>query len=100
MARFGVSPPGIAYALKQLKISGKKIFQHPKANQEAQQLFQAQIAHYHKTNQLIIYINESGFAHDMPRRAGYFFNGGIFLPWLVIFSLIPYKYYILSYRRG
>ena len=71
VARFGVSQQGIAYALKKLKISRKKTFKHPKANAEAQRLFQAQIANYQPVNQPIVSIDESGFAHDMPRRYGY-----------------------------
>ena len=36
-----------------------------------QAVFQAQIANYHQMNQPIVYVDESGFAHDMPRRQGY-----------------------------
>ena len=71
-ALWGVSRQGIAYALKPLKLSRKKTtFQPPKANPEAPAVFQAQIANYHQMNQTIVYVDESSFAHDMPRRQGY-----------------------------
>ena len=38
------------------------MFQHQKTNQEAQQIFHAQIAAFQKANQPIVYIDESGFA--------------------------------------
>ena len=70
--RFGVSSQGIAYALKRLNISGKKkTFKHPKANEEAQKTFKAQIESYRAIDKPIVYIDESGFAHDMPRTYGY-----------------------------
>jgi transposase len=70
--RFGVSKQGIGYALKRLNIScKKKTFKHPKANEQAQQKFREQIEGYHKINKPIVYIDESGFANDMPRRNGY-----------------------------
>ncbi len=76
-ARFGVSQQGIAYALKKLALSRlrsrtvsrkKTTFQHPKADPTAQPVFQTQIADVKKANQPIVYLDESGFAHDMPRR--------------------------------
>lgn len=70
--RFGVSRQGIAYALKRLKVSRKKkTFQHPKADKKKQETFKAKIEAYHKINQPIVYIDESGFANQMPRRCGY-----------------------------
>ena len=34
-------------------------------------VFQTQREDYHQTHQPLVYIDESGFAHDMPRRHGY-----------------------------
>ena len=47
----------------------KKTQQHPKANEEARIAFKEKIAAYENEGKTIIYIDESGFAHDMPRVA-------------------------------
>ena len=44
---------------------------HPKADEEKRRVFQAHIAHYKKQGRPIIYLDESGFSHDMPRTHGY-----------------------------
>ena len=44
---------------------------HPKANVAAQHAFQKKIAQYERDKRPIVYIDESGFAHDMPRTHGY-----------------------------
>jgi transposase len=44
---------------------------HPKAKGEERAIFQKKIEKYKKANKTIIYIDESGFAHDMPRTHGY-----------------------------
>jgi hypothetical protein len=41
---FGCSQCGICDALKRLKITQKKIFQHPKADEEAHHLFKRQVS--------------------------------------------------------
>lgn len=45
--------------------------EHPKANHKEQNIFCDKIRVYEKAGKDIIYIDESGFAHDMPRRHGY-----------------------------
>jgi transposase len=70
-ARFNVSQRGIGDALKRLKISHKKSLEHPKADPEKRQRFEEKIKSYEAENRPIIYIDESGFAHDMPRTHGY-----------------------------
>jgi len=45
--------------------------EHPKANKEEQDIIRDKIKAYEKAGKDIIYIDESGFAHDMPRRHGY-----------------------------
>jgi hypothetical protein len=49
----------------------KKTFQHPKADPIARTQFQCTINAHEKAGNPIIYIDESGFALDMPRRYGY-----------------------------
>ena len=44
---------------------------HPKASERARVTFQNKIKNYEKENRPIVYIDESGFAHDMPRTHGY-----------------------------
>ncbi|WP_320410346.1 IS630 family transposase [Candidatus Hamiltonella defensa] len=48
---------------------------HPKANEEARQGFQEKIAGYQKQGKSLVYLDESGFAHDMPRLYGYATRG-------------------------
>ena len=44
---------------------------YPKADATAQQAFRKKIVRYEKDGRSIVYIDESGFAHDMPRTHGY-----------------------------
>ena len=44
---------------------------HPKADAAAQQVFRNKIKQYERDSHHIVYIDESGFAHDMPRTHGY-----------------------------
>lgn len=44
---------------------------HPKAKIEERTIFQRKIKEYQEANRSIIYIDESGFANDMPRIHGY-----------------------------
>ena len=48
---------------------------HPKAKLEERTIFQKKIKGYQEANKSIIYIDESGFAHDMPRTYGYALKG-------------------------
>jgi transposase len=48
---------------------------HPKAKPEERRIFEEKMAAYSKNNKPIIYIDESGFAHDMPRTHGYSIRG-------------------------
>ena len=45
--------------------------QHPKAKEEDRQAFRQKIEKYEQDGRAIVYIDESGFAHDMPRIHGY-----------------------------
>jgi hypothetical protein len=58
---------GIGEALKRLKISRKKKFSHPKADEEARCVFVKKIKEYQDRGIPLIYIDKSGFAHDMLR---------------------------------
>jgi len=55
--RLGVTQSAIHYALPRLGVSYKKTLQHPKTNQQA--------------GNPIVYLDESGFAQEMPRTHGY-----------------------------
>ena len=49
----------------------KKTLSHPKTDEDARRIFQNKIEAYQSDNKAIVYIDESGFAHDMPRTHGY-----------------------------
>lgn len=53
----------------------KKTLRHPKADQDARLAFQKKIQTYRIDGRPIIYVDESGFAHDMPRLHGYSARG-------------------------
>lgn len=40
-------------------------------NEDARRVFQEKITAYQADNKSIVYLDESGFAHDMPRTRGY-----------------------------
>jgi len=68
--RLGASTQGIGHALRRMNISYKKTLQHPRANEDERRTFQEMIKVYKAQNRTIVYIDESGFAHDMPRMHG------------------------------
>lgn len=45
--------------------------EHPKADEDARHAFRVKINEYERAGRPIVYIDESGFAHDMPRTHGY-----------------------------
>lgn len=49
----------------------KKTQVHPKADEKQRAAFSARIQHYKEIGKPIIYIDESGFNHTMPRLRGY-----------------------------
>ena len=53
----------------------KKSLNHPKADQEKRSIFCKRINDLEKSGKTIAYIDESGFAHDMPRTHGYALRG-------------------------
>ena len=61
-------------ALRRLGVAYKKTLVHPKANEEKHTMFKNRIAKY-KEGYSIVYIDESGFAHDMARTHGYSTGG-------------------------
>lgn len=63
-SRFGV---GFASSISHIK----KVLEHPRADAEKRRIFQEKIEAHKKAGRPIIYIDESGFAHDMPRTHGY-----------------------------
>jgi len=44
---------------------------HPKANEEARETFKNKMSRYESEGRAIVYLDESGFAQDMPRTHGY-----------------------------
>ncbi|CAK0767527.1 transposase [Gammaproteobacteria bacterium] len=70
--RLGVSRSGIGQALKRMRISyKKKTLSHPKANEEKRTAFQERMEVYEAEGRSIVFVDEAGFAVDMPRRNGY-----------------------------
>ena len=53
----------------------KKTLNHPKADPEKRSIFCQKIADLENKEKPIVYIDESGFAHDMPRTHGYSIKG-------------------------
>ena len=53
----------------------KKTLHHPKADEDARRTFQEKIHGYKQQGKTLIYLDESGFAHDMPRTHGYCARG-------------------------
>lgn len=53
----------------------KKTLNHPKEDPEKRSTFCQRIDKLKKEDKPIIYIDESGFAHDMPRAHGYSIKG-------------------------
>ena len=49
----------------------KKTLNHPKADPEKRSIFCKKIDELKKQDKDLVYIDESGFAHDMPRTHGY-----------------------------
>jgi transposase len=70
-ARLGASQQGVCSALKRLKISHKKTLPHPKAGEEARSAFRARVGARREAGRPAVFLDESGFARDMPRRHGY-----------------------------
>jgi len=49
----------------------KKTLQHPRRCEDARRIFQEKIKSYEGAGRVIVYIDESGFAHDGTRAHGY-----------------------------
>lgn len=45
--------------------------QHPKVDEDRRRIFQDKIEAYRQAGKPLVYIDESGFANDMPRTHGY-----------------------------
>jgi hypothetical protein len=65
--RLGISKQGINHALKRLGVTYKKSLRHPEASEEERRIFQQKIEGYEREGRVIVYLDENGFAHDMPR---------------------------------
>ena len=61
--------------LKDLGLRLKKSLKHPKANPEKRSAFCQKIGQHKEENRPIVFMDESGFAHDMPRTHGYTLKG-------------------------
>jgi transposase len=53
----------------------KKTLRHPRADEGARHAFRARLEEYQKQGRGVVFIDESGFAHDMPRTHGYAATG-------------------------
>ena len=69
--RLGASSTGIRDAIYRLGVTYKKTLNHPKADLEKRSMFCQEIQKLKNEGKTIVYIDESGFAHDMPRTHGY-----------------------------
>ena len=69
--RFSVATNAIWQALQKLNLTYKKALKHPKADEGKRRIFQAKIERLAQEGRPIVYLDESGFAHDMPRMHGY-----------------------------
>jgi hypothetical protein len=49
----------------------KTTLRHPKADDGARKAFQEKVKAYEQAGKPLVFIDESGFAHDLPRRKGY-----------------------------
>ena len=56
-------------------IRAKKTLKHPKANESDRNAFSIKIEGYESQGFKIVYLDESGFALDMPREYGYSLSG-------------------------
>jgi len=65
-----MSQPSIWAALKELPISHKKTLKHPQADDQLRAEFQARITAYEQQGRSVAYLDESGFAEDMPGTHG------------------------------
>ena len=63
--RFGVSADGVRRALLRLGLT-RKTSHHPKADAAARIEFQRQVDQWQAQRTELIYVDESGFAQDMP----------------------------------
>lgn len=61
--------------LKRLGVTYKKTLKHPKACTDKRRIYQERIEAHKSLGRLIVYSDESGFAHDMPRTHGYALKG-------------------------
>ena len=57
--------------MHKLSVSYKKTLHHLKTDEQAHTNVQNRIQSYQFSNKAIIYIDKSGFAHDMSRTHGY-----------------------------
>ena len=69
--RLGVSQMGSVAALKRLGVTYKKNLNHPKADQEKRSAYGQKIEEHKKEEHPIVFIDESGFSHDMTQTRGY-----------------------------
>lgn len=63
-ARLGVSAMGIWHALRRLGVTYKKTLKHPKSDPAKRSTHCQQIADYECQGRPLVFIDESGFAHD------------------------------------
>ena len=54
-----------------MELAIKKTLIHPKADADKRLLFKEKIKHYQTQGLNLVYLDESGFVHDMPRLHGY-----------------------------
>jgi transposase len=69
--RLNVSTNCVHFALKRLHVTYKKSLCHPKASPEKRSTFCQRLQTYKEEGCSLVFLDESGFSHDMPRTHGY-----------------------------
>lgn len=67
----GLVPRVFLRLLKDFRLLIKKTLNHPRADQEQRAIFCQKIEKYKQEGRSLVYIDESGFAHDMQRTHGH-----------------------------
>lgn len=65
----------MGYALKRLGVTYKKTLKHPKSCTDKRRIYQEKIQAHKTAGRSIVFSDESGFAHDMPRTHEYALKG-------------------------
>jgi hypothetical protein len=82
-------------------LKNKKTLAHPKADPERRSVFCQEIKKHKEKSRSLVFIDESGFAHDMTRTHGYSAKGsrcfGGMTPFFVFFNkILTFRFYPIA----